>query len=196
MPDRDPRRQACRRRPAAIGAPIGDGLAGGAQHDRRCAVAIERGRADRPSRRRRHVRRARCTAPQRTLVSQHRKPAAIGKRALRMASARGAEAARPFVAGSIPRPVPFVAGLAALDAFPLATWRRLAARCWRAGDTTLLGYLPASGCPPLSRCSAGPARRDGSLLGYSALSKRRTAKAVARLAPVLERVKPSAASRG
>ena len=94
------------------------------------------------------------TAPQRALVSRHRKPAAIGKRALRMASARGAEAARPFVARSIPRPVPFVAGLAALDAFPLATWRRLAARCWRAGGTTLLGYLPASGYPPLQAAVA------------------------------------------
>jgi len=81
--------------------------------------------------------------------SRHRKPGAIGKRALRVASARGAEAARPFVARSVPRPVPFVAGLAALDAFPLATWRRVAARCWRTGGTTLLGYLPASGYPPL-----------------------------------------------
>ena len=93
-------------------------------------------------------------APPRAAYSQHRKPAAIGKRALRMASARGAEAARPFAAGSVPRPVPFVAGLAALDAFPMETWRRLAARCWRASGTTLLGYLPASGYPPLQTAIA------------------------------------------
>jgi GntR family transcriptional regulator/MocR family aminotransferase len=93
-------------------------------------------------------------APPRAAYSQHRKLAAIGKRALRMASARGAEAARPFAAGTVPRPVPFVAGLAALDAFPMETWRRLAARCWRASGTTLLGYLPASGYPPLQTAIA------------------------------------------
>lgn len=87
-------------------------------------------------------------------VSRHRKPASIGKRALRIASPRAAEVARPFAAASIPRPVPFAAGLAALDAFPLATWQRLAARCARTRGIALLGYLPASGYPPLQAAIA------------------------------------------
>jgi GntR family transcriptional regulator/MocR family aminotransferase len=87
-------------------------------------------------------------------AARHRKPASVGKRALRMASARAAEAARPFAAASVPRPAPFAAGLAALDAFPLATWQRLAARCARTRGTALLGYLPASGYPPLQQAIA------------------------------------------
>ena len=86
--------------------------------------------------------------------SRYRKPAALGKRALRMASARAADVARPFVAASVPRPAPFNAGLAALDAFPLATWQRLAARCGRTRGTALLGYLPAAGYPPLQAAIA------------------------------------------
>jgi len=39
---------------------------------------------------------------------------------------------------------------------------------------------------PLSRYSAAPARRNGLLLGYSALSERRIAAAVARLCPFLD----------
>jgi GntR family transcriptional regulator/MocR family aminotransferase len=84
----------------------------------------------------------------------HRALAALGKRALAAASSRGASAARPFVARSVPRPQPFVAGMPALDAFPLDVWRRLAARCWRSNGPALLGYLPASGYPPLQSAIA------------------------------------------
>ena len=87
-------------------------------------------------------------------AARHRKPASIGKRALRMASTRAAEVARPFAAASIPRPAPFSAGLAALDAFPLATWQRLAASIARTRGIALLGYLPASGYPPLQAAIA------------------------------------------
>ncbi len=86
--------------------------------------------------------------------ARHRKPASVGKRALRLASARAVEVARPFAAASVPRPAAFTAGLAALDAFPLAIWQRLAARCARTRGTALLGYLPASGYPPLQAAIA------------------------------------------
>jgi GntR family transcriptional regulator/MocR family aminotransferase len=36
----------------------------------------------------------------------------------------------------------------------MATWRRLAARCWRSNGAALLGYLPASGYPPLQAAIA------------------------------------------
>lgn len=86
---------------------------------------------------------------------RHRRLAAIGRRALEAASTRGAAAARQFASTSIPRAAPFVAGMAALDAFPIGTWRRLAARRWRSDGVALLGYLPASGYPPLQSAIAG-----------------------------------------
>jgi len=85
---------------------------------------------------------------------RHRSLATVGKRALASASGRGAAAARHYTSTSIPRPQPFAAGMAALDAFPIATWRRLAARCWRSTGAAELGYLPASGYPPLQRAIA------------------------------------------
>lgn len=81
--------------------------------------------------------------------ARRREPAAAGKRALAAVSSRGASVARHYAARSVPRPEPFIAGLPALDAFPLAIWRRLAARRWRSSGTSLLGYMPASGYPPL-----------------------------------------------
>jgi GntR family transcriptional regulator/MocR family aminotransferase len=73
----------------------------------------------------------------------------LGKRSLRDASTRGAMAARDFSPRSVPRATPFAAGFAALDAFPHGVWRKLASRRWRKSDRQLLGYLPASGYPPL-----------------------------------------------
>src|SRR5436190_1690198 len=87
--------------------------------------------------------------------ARHRKLSAVGRRALDAASTRGAAVARHFASSSIPRAEPFIAGMAALDAFPIATWRRLAARRWRTDGVALLGYLPASGYPPLQSAIAG-----------------------------------------
>lgn len=86
--------------------------------------------------------------------SLRRAPAVLGRRALRAMSARGALAAQAYSARSVPRAEPFVAGLPALDAFPLEVWRRLAARRLRSSDRALLGYLPASGYPPLQQVIA------------------------------------------
>ena len=90
----------------------------------------------------------------RASATRRRAPAALGRRALRAASARGTSAAREFTSTSIPRAVPFVAGLPALDAFPLALWRKLVARRLRLSGAALLGYLPASGYPPLQAAIA------------------------------------------
>jgi GntR family transcriptional regulator / MocR family aminotransferase len=87
-------------------------------------------------------------------ASRRRAPAMLGRRALAAASGRGMVAARSYSARSVPRPQAFVAGLPALDAFPLDTWRRLAARRQRASGAALLGYLPASGYPPLQAAIA------------------------------------------
>lgn len=88
------------------------------------------------------------------LGTHHRAPATLGKRALAAASSRGAGATRHFSAASVPRPQAFAAGLPALDAFPLELWRRLAARRWRTSGAALLGYMPASGYPPLQAAIA------------------------------------------
>lgn len=87
--------------------------------------------------------------------ARHRQLATVGRRALEAASARGAAAARQFASSSIPQAAPFVAGMAALDAFPIGTWRRLAASRWRSDGDSLLGYLPAAGYPPLQSAIAG-----------------------------------------
>jgi GntR family transcriptional regulator/MocR family aminotransferase len=87
--------------------------------------------------------------------ARHRQLATVGRRALEAASARGAAAARQFASTSIPQAAPFVAGMAALDAFPIGTWRRLAASRWRSDGGSLLGYLPAAGYPPLQSAIAG-----------------------------------------
>ena len=63
-------------------------------------------------------------------------------------------AARPAPAKARHRKLSAV-GRRALDAFPIATWRRLAARRWRSDGVALLGYLPASGYPPLQSAIAG-----------------------------------------
>ncbi|HKW55470.1 MAG TPA: PLP-dependent aminotransferase family protein, partial [Stellaceae bacterium] len=62
--------------------------------------------------------------------------------------------ARAAASGSRLSAEPFMAGLPALDQFPLALWRRLAARRWRVGGSTLLGYLPPLGYQPLREALA------------------------------------------
>jgi GntR family transcriptional regulator/MocR family aminotransferase len=44
--------------------------------------------------------------------------------------------------------------MADIGEFPLDAWRRVCARCWRTQRSALLGYLPASGWPPLQQAIA------------------------------------------
>lgn len=53
---------------------------------------------------------------------------------------------------------PFVTGVPALDAFPMETWTRLAARCWRGLPTTDLGYGDPAGYGPLRKAIAARLR--------------------------------------
>jgi GntR family transcriptional regulator/MocR family aminotransferase len=94
------------------------------------------------------------SVPASAAAACRRPPAALGRRALAAASSRGVAAAKPFLARSVPRAEPFVAGMAALDAFPLAQWRRLAGRAGSVHGAALLAYLPASGYPPLQSAIA------------------------------------------
>ncbi|MGH8851381.1 MAG: PLP-dependent aminotransferase family protein [Casimicrobiaceae bacterium] len=83
---------------------------------------------------------------------KRRQPSALGRKAL--VSVRGRSASASHASESPPRPAPFLAGLPALDAFPLAVWRRLAARRWRVGGSSLLGYFPSLGHEPLREAIA------------------------------------------
>jgi GntR family transcriptional regulator/MocR family aminotransferase len=83
-----------------------------------------------------------------------RRPSALGRRALAAVSAWGRSAQSDYAPQSVPRPSAFLAGLPALDAFPLAQWRRLAARRWRASGTAILGYQPSLGYLPLREATA------------------------------------------
>jgi len=84
-----------------------------------------------------------------TPTPRRRKPAAIGARALASVSQWSRDIARREGAAAAPRPRAFLAGMPALDLFPLALWRRLAARRWRVDGPALLGYFPAFGHVPL-----------------------------------------------
>ena len=92
--------------------------------------------------------------PERGRDARHRAPAKVGQRALEAASSRGVAAAHRYTRASVPRPQAFVAGLPALDAFPMELWRRLASRRWRTSGEALLAYMPASGYPPLQAAIA------------------------------------------
>jgi GntR family transcriptional regulator/MocR family aminotransferase len=70
---------------------------------------------------------------------------AFARAALTARSAWGRSVEQAHASGAVPRPVAFVAGMAALDAFPLDTWRRVAARRARVDGTQALGYPPALG---------------------------------------------------
>lgn len=91
----------------------------------------------------------RLPGPKRGGAVRQRGPAAAGRRALARVSAWSRGIAVTHARGLAPRPEAFVAGLPALDRFPLDLWRRLAARCWRLGGASLLGYFPAFGHVPL-----------------------------------------------
>jgi GntR family transcriptional regulator/MocR family aminotransferase len=85
---------------------------------------------------------------------KRRQPSRLGRRALAGVSAMGRSATSSYAPASVPRAEPFLAGLPALDAFPLALWRRLAARRWRVSGAGLLGYLPSLGHLPLRQATA------------------------------------------
>ncbi|HEY5863403.1 MAG TPA: PLP-dependent aminotransferase family protein [Casimicrobiaceae bacterium] len=82
-------------------------------------------------------------------AGRRRKPAALGRRALARVSAWSRGIALTHAQGLAPRPTAFLAGLPALDRFPLDVWRRLAARRWRIDGAALLGYFPSFGHLPL-----------------------------------------------
>ena len=88
-------------------------------------------------------------APQPGRTVRRRLPAPLGRRALHSVSAWSRGIALAHATGLAPRPAAFLAGLPALDQFPLAVWRRLAARRWRVDGAGLLGYFPAFGHVPL-----------------------------------------------
>jgi GntR family transcriptional regulator / MocR family aminotransferase len=83
-----------------------------------------------------------------------RPPAALGRAALASASDWGRATTDAWTPHSAPRPRPFMAGLPALDQFPLDLWRRLVARRLRASGVRLLGYFPALGYGPLREATA------------------------------------------
>src|SRR5664279_4374540 len=86
--------------------------------------------------------------------AQRRSPSALGRKALAGVSIWGRSASESYAPASVPRAEPFLAGLPALDAFPLSLWRRLAARRWRVGGGGLLGYFPSLGHLPLREATA------------------------------------------
>ena len=83
-----------------------------------------------------------------------RRPNAIGRRALAMVSEWGRNTSSVHAPRSVPRVEAFVAGLPALDLFPVDLWRRLVARRMRVGGRGLLGYFPTLGHPPLREAIA------------------------------------------
>jgi len=78
-----------------------------------------------------------------------RGPNALGRRALSTLSSWGRSTSAAHSPYSTPRPAAFVAGLPALDLFPLDLWRRLVARRMRVSGRALLGYAPTMGHMPL-----------------------------------------------
>ena len=87
-------------------------------------------------------------------IARPRRPAKIGRRALASVTARGRTTSVAYAPRSAPKPEAFVAGLPALDLFPLDLWRRLVARRMRASGRSLLGYFPTMGHRPLREATA------------------------------------------
>ncbi len=86
--------------------------------------------------------------------AQRRRPSVLGRKALAAVSAWGRNATSSYLSASVPKAVAFLAGMPALDAFPLVLWRRLAARRLRVGGGGLLGYFPSLGHVPLREATA------------------------------------------
>jgi GntR family transcriptional regulator/MocR family aminotransferase len=83
-----------------------------------------------------------------------RRPSEIGRKALASVSMWGRNATSAHAPHSAPRAEAFLAGMPALDAFPLTLWRRLAARRFRVSGGGLLGYFPSLGYGPLREATA------------------------------------------
>ena len=58
------------------------------------------------------------------------------------------------------KPRPFVTGLPAFDAFPLAVWSRLSAKHWREPRGAIMGYSDPNGHPALRRAIADHLRAN------------------------------------
>ena len=93
-----------------------------------------------------------------------RPPSAFARAAVAAPSRWGRRVERQHDPAAVPRPAAFLAGMPALDAFPLERWRRLVARRLRASGTALLGYPPALGLPALR---AAVARHLGTTRGLA-----------------------------
>ncbi len=88
------------------------------------------------------------------VAAKRRRPSAHGRMALAAVSEWSRSATSSYTPASVPRAEPFLAGMPALEAFPLALWRRLAARRWRVSGGGLLGYFPSLGHGPLREATA------------------------------------------
>jgi len=76
-------------------------------------------------------------------------PTVDARRAVASVSAWSRDITATRASDAAPRPAAFLAGMPALELFPLARWRRLAARRWRVDGVRLLGYFPSFGHVPL-----------------------------------------------
>src|SRR5450755_658447 len=72
-----------------------------------------------------------------------RRPTALGREVLARVSAWGSITSSVASPLGRPRPDAFLAGLPALEYFPLELWRRLTARRMRNSGRDLLGYFPS-----------------------------------------------------
>jgi GntR family transcriptional regulator/MocR family aminotransferase len=83
-----------------------------------------------------------------------RPPAILGRKVLANVSAWGRTTSSAYAPDAAPRPQAFLAGLPALDLFPLDLWRRLVARRLRSSGRHMLGYFPSMGYLPLREATA------------------------------------------
>ncbi len=78
-----------------------------------------------------------------------RPPSAFGRAALAALPAWGRTLQQRHDPAAVPRPAAFLAGMPALDRFPLDEWNRIVARRLRNDGAALLAYPPALGHPAL-----------------------------------------------
>jgi GntR family transcriptional regulator / MocR family aminotransferase len=83
-----------------------------------------------------------------------RRPTVLGRKVLASVSAWGSITSSVASPLGRPRPDAFLAGLPALEYFPLELWRRLTARRMRISGRDLLGYFPSMGYLPLREAMA------------------------------------------
>lgn len=61
-------------------------------------------------------------------------------------------------------PAPFVTGMPAFDAFPMAQWARLSAKYWRGARAEIMSYPDPAGLPELRRAICGHLRANRGLV--------------------------------